>query len=260
MNLDTFRHEFKQRGSAFLTDSIILFRKPLELYNLRTGETIAVFKGRSVDPVLDYELDGVPIIKIIEKMNSIPIIPLNGGRGGSSGLDSWSGKFGHAPRGGGGDDRFDFPARLNVRMGAARTPEEALKVFREAHVKDGYESGVAVDEHGFVTRYVHGGYTSVGIWGTKGEMVYHNHPGEFGGNFSDSDLISVSSTGAKGIVASAREGDYIFVKTHHFNPSGFVKAMKNATLRGKDYTDAADKWLKANQSKYGYTYRFEKAK
>ena len=63
----------------------------------------------------------------------------------------------------------------------------------------------------------------------------------------------------RGIVASGREGDYIFVKTHKFNATGFTKAVKNATLRGKDYTDAADRWLKANQKKYGYKYSFKKA-
>lgn len=63
----------------------------------------------------------------------------------------------------------------------------------------------------------------------------------------------------RGIVASAREGDYKFVKTHKFKASSFIKAVKTARMKGKDYTDAVDRWLKANQKKYGYVYSFEKA-
>ena len=154
----------------------------------------------------------------------------------------------------------DLPARMNTRLGVNRTPEDALRAFREVHVNDNYESGIAVDEYGYVTRYVHGTATSVAIAGGKGEMVYHNHPGTKGGNFSDSDLISTSMTGAKGIVASGKEGDYKFVKSHKFNAAGFIKAVKSAQMRGKDYDDAADRWLKANQQKYGYKYGFTKAK
>lgn len=260
MRIDIFRHEFKQLGGVMLTDGIALFRKPLELYDMAEGKTLAVFTGKNLDPVLSFALGEKTVQQIIEGWANIPRLALNGGRGSGSGIGDWSGKFGHAPRErGSGQDKSDLPARLNTKIGVTRSPEDMLKAFREAHVNDSYESGVAVDEHGFVTRYVHGGATSVGIWGNKGEMVYHNHPGEKGGNFSDSDLLSTALSAEKGIVASGKEGDYVFVKTHKFNASAFTKAVKNATLRGKDYNDAADRWLKANQKKYGYKYRFNKA-
>ena len=260
MLIDVFKHEFKQRNGVMLTDSIVLVRKPLELYDMANDKTIAVFKGKNLDAVFAFEIDGQTVREIIEGWDAMPVIALNGGRGGGSGIGDWTGKFGHAAGGrGSGNDKSDHPARLNVKLGNARSPEDMLKAFRDAHVNDSYESGVAVDEYGYVTRYVHGGATSVGIYGGKGEMVYHNHPGEKGGNFSDSDLLSTAMSAERGIVASGREGDYIFVKTHKFNATGFTKAVKNATLRGKDYTDAADRWLKANQKKYGYKYSFKKA-
>lgn len=89
-------------------------------------------------------------------------------------------------------------------------------------------------------------------------MILHNHPS--GGAFSDSDLISASLGNEKGIVASGKNGDYIFQKNGgHFKATDFVKAVKSAKLKGTSYDDAVDKWLKANQKKYGYRYEFKKA-
>ena len=84
-------------------------------------------------------------------------------------------------------------------------------------------------------------------------MIVHNHPS--GGAFSDSDLISMSmQTRTSGIIASGKKYDYKIEKGSHFKASAFTKAVKNAKMKGKDYDDAADKWLKANQKKYGYKY------
>lgn len=60
-------------------------------------------------------------------------------------------------------------------------------------------------------------------------------------------------------MASAKEGDYKFVKGTHFKAAEFTNAVKTATLKGKDYSDAVDKWLKRNQKRYGYKYSFTKA-
>lgn len=256
MQIEQFKREFEELNGVYaIPDKVVLTREPLELLDLATNRVIAVFEN--LDEALAFDINGKTLEQRVASWTEITF-KRDGGRGGSSGLSTFS--FGHASGGGGGSDTLDLPARMNVRLGINRTPEDTLRAFREAHVNDGYESGVAVDEQGFVTRYVHGGATSVAIYGKKGEIVYHNHPGQFGGNFSDSDLISTSLSGERGIVASAREGDYKFVKTHKFNASGFIKAVKSAKMRGKDYTDAADRWLKANQKKYGYTYSFTKAK
>lgn len=177
---------------------------------------------------------------------------------GSSGKDGESTfKFGHAPHGhGDGRDTPDFPSRVNIHTRTA-SPEQTLEAFRRLHVNDRTESAFTVDEQGFVTQYVHGGATSVGIVGRRGEMVYHNHPS--GGAFSDSDLISVSMTAAKGIVASGRNGDYIFQKSNGFKANEFVKAVRNAKMTGKTYDEAVDRWLTRNQKKFGYKYVFKKA-
>lgn len=255
MFIEKFKRDFQQLNGVYVTGKAVLLREPLEIFDLDKNETIAVFED--LDEALHYELDGKTLEQHVSNWTEITF-KRDGGRGGESGMSTFS--FGHASGGGGGNDQADFPARINTKVNVKRTPEDTLRAFREAHVNDAYESGVAVNEYGFVTRYVHGGATSVSIAGTKGEMIYHNHPGKIGGNFSDSDLISTSMSAERGIVASAREGDYKFVKTHKFKASEFVKAVKTAKMKGKDYNDAADRWLKANQKKYGYEYSFTKAK
>lgn len=40
----------------------------------------------------------------------------------------------------------------------------------------------------------------------------------------------------------------------HFKADTFAKAVVKAKARGKDSSDATDKWLKRNQKKYGYRF------
>ncbi len=239
-----------------LNDHFILFRKPLEVYDLETDKS---FSYKTLDEALRHVIDGITIAEIIRNAtpDSLFSLVLDGGRGGDS--DGWEGGFSHADDKGNEKDKSweDFPARANHQIRAKNT-EEALKAFRRLHVNDDYESAFSVDANGYVTKYVHGNAHSVSIVGNKGDMVYHNHPS--GGNFSDADLISTSLTHERGVVASGKHGDYIFTKGTHFKANAFVKAVRNAKLKGKDYDDAADKWLKRNAKKYGYTYQFKKAK
>lgn len=249
-----------RQGGARLTDSLILFRKPLQAYDLDSDETTYF---DTLADLFAHVVGNQTVKDIISaaKPEDIFKLQLDGGRG--SGSDNWTGKFSHASQSGNGRDKTksDFPARVNGIIDV-KNEAEALKAFRQLHVADDYESAVTVDENGYVTQYVHGNSTSVGIWGRKGEIVYHNHPsfgGEKGGNFSDMDLISTAASAERGIVASAKEGDYKFVKGTHFKAAEFTKAVKTATLKGKDYSDAVDKWLKRNQKRYGYKYSFTKA-
>lgn len=244
------------QGGARLTESLILFRKPLQAYNLASDETTYF---DSVNDMFAFVAGSRTVRDIISeaKPDDIFRLVLNGGRG--SGADSGREfKFDHAKGGKGGEIAYksDFPARANTAI-KSKNVDEALKVFRQMHANDDYESAFAVDANGYVTHYTHGGKTSVMIPSNPGDMIYHNHPS--GGNFSDTDLINTATSKERGIIASGRYGDYKFEKGTHFNAAGFVKAVRNATLKGKDYSDAADKWLRRNQRKYGYRYSFTKA-
>lgn len=256
MRIEHFRYLFNRLNGFYLKKNVIMFRKPVEIWNEVTGEGV---KFKTVDDALNYVMDGETVRSIIERSESLYIPPIEGGRGAGSGGNK-SFKFGHASdgRGGGGDiDEQLLPAYANTKI-KNKSLEGALAEFKRNHLLADKEFAYEVDDQGFVHQYVAGGPTSVGIWGSntsknRSTMIIHNHPS--GGAFSDSDLISASmDRRAKGIIASGKNYDYKFEKGTHFKASEFTKAVKSATLTGKDYSDAADKWLKKNQKKYGYKY------
>ena len=262
MDINTFMHYLRICGGIKLNNCYVLFRS-LCLYDLEKGADIKSFDD--FRDVLSYELDGKTIREHIDilTVQDVTAIELDGRGTSKAGSDSGNDddkefRFSHATDGHGKDRTApDLPARVNVKVANAdKNPEAALRAFRDLHVSDDYESAIAVDAQGFVTQYVHGNAHSVRIRGRSGEMIYHNHPS--GGAFSDSDLISTSLSPEKGIVASGKNGDYIFAKGSHFKAEGFVKAVRRAKLKGATYDDAVDRWLTDNQKKYGYTYHFDK--
>ena len=251
-----FLHEFRQSGGVRLSEDYILFCRPLDLYNLETDKTV---NFKNMKEAYQYRIGERTIKEIIDDSDiHIFDLQLDGGRGARSG-EKKQFRFSNA----GGNDKDnstpDLPARLNVKLSIKnKSPEGMLKEFAKLHSKSGIEYGVTVDENGYVTRYVEGNTSSVGIWGSRGEMVYHNHPS--GGNFSKNDMLSTTYSAEKGIVASGRNGDYIFVKSGHFKANAFAKAVNSARPSGNSYDDAIDNWLRKNQKKYGYTYEFRKTK
>lgn len=252
-----FLHEFKLSNAVKLTNTYILFRNPLELYNLETDKTIPF---KNISQAYDFKIGDKTIFDIISNA-SIDIfkLHLDGGRGASSGGNKQF-RFSDAGSGGEKDNtRPDIPAKLNTKLSIKhKSVEGMLNEFAKLHAKSDREYGATVDRDGYVTSYVIGNKSSVAINGKRGEIVFHNHPS--GGAFSKSDMLSVSHSAERGIVASGKNGDYIFVKGGHFKTNEFVKAVNNARPTGKNYDDAIDKWLRKNQKKYGYTYDFKKSK
>lgn len=251
MTLGTFRYEFKRRyGVRF--KNYILFRN-YELFNLETSESI---RFKNLEEALDYEISGKQIRIYVEEMTLQDLnITLNGGRGADFGNSVF--KFSDAKGSKKGNDKSDFNSRANTQI-KEKNFDAALKFFRQLHIDPEREHAFSVDENGYVHNYVHGNRTSVSIPGRKGEMIFHNHPSN--GNFSKADMLSTSLSGAKGIVACGKNGDYVFVKTNKFKANEFVKAINTAKLVGKNYDDAVGNWLTANQKKYGYNYEFRESK
>lgn len=90
MHIDKFEHDFNKLNGVYATDRVILFRNPLELYDMSTGQIIAAFK--SLDEALAYEINGKTLEQRIASRAEI-VFPIdNGGRGGSSGM-GFSGKW-----------------------------------------------------------------------------------------------------------------------------------------------------------------------
>lgn len=67
MHILKFRYDFARVNGIYITKDIIMFRRPIELYNLDTGETLATF--RDVDEALRFEVDGKTIAEIIDGMD-----------------------------------------------------------------------------------------------------------------------------------------------------------------------------------------------
>lgn len=248
-----FRHEFKQANGVRLTENHILFRKPLELYDLKNDVSI---KFKNLDEAYKFKIGDKAIEDIIADATiDIFKMTLEGGSGSSAPQKTF--KFSNASDGGKDKTRADLPARMNTKI-KTKTEADAIKHFRNTHANDNYESAITIDKDGFVTKYVHGNAHSVSISGRKGELVIHNHPS--GGNFSKADLLSTSIGVEAGVVASGKHGDYILKKGTHFKANDFTKAVNKAQMKGTSYDNAVDKWLKKNQKKYGYNYEFRKAK
>ena len=256
MRIEHFRYLFNRELDVFYLDkNIMIYKKPFSIENGETGESVTF---KTLDDVLEYRIGNETVRQIIEKMDKPYIPPLNGGRGADSGSNKTF-SFSHAnDSGGSGNDKQLLPATANTKI-KAKTLDGALAEFKRNHLDSDHEWAYEVDSNGYVHQYVEGAAHSVGIGASakvgKGQktMIIHNHPS--GGAFSDSDLLSVSAQKrAKGIIASGKNYDYKFEKGTHFNAQGFSKAVKTAKMKGKNYDDAVDKWLKSNQKTYGYKY------
>nr|DAJ65624.1 MAG TPA: protein of unknown function DUF2466 [Caudoviricetes sp.] len=249
MRIEHFRYCFSRLNGFYLKEHLIMFRKPLELWNEQTGES-NTFK--TIEDALKYKIDGETIEDIILSTDTLYIPPINGGRGSSG--ESKTFKFSHAKGDGRGDkSRGLLPAYANTRI-KTKNIETAMRDFRKNHVDSDHEWAYEVDGQGYVHQYVEGNKSSVRI-GSRGRntIILHNHPN--GGAFSDADLISTAmDRQSSAIVASGKKYDYIFKKGTHFKSNSFVKAVKTATMSGKDYDTAVNNWLKKNQKKYGYKY------
>lgn len=267
MQIDKFKQQFKRLNGVFFEGDWVLFRNPLQLYNLKTEETI---NFDCLEDALNYRLNGKTLEKQVASWEAIIFPVEHGGRGSGSGL-GFSGKW---PSAGGGNSpdksSSDLPARMNTKIGVNRTYNDMLKAFIDAHGSAAEEHGVVVDAYGFATKYRHGNAGSIsGLTGNGTEIAIHNHPKDGWPTFSKEDIINTAMGTRRGIVAVSTTtgrsadtakyaGTYTFEKGTHFNASGLVKAINNANLSGKDYNDAVNKWLKANQKKYGYKYSYSK--
>ncbi len=268
MQIDVFKKHFKKLNGVYATDKVVLFRNPLELYNLSTNQVIASFN--SLEEALNFKIDGKTLEERISAWTEIVFPVEHGGRGSSSGM----GFEGGWPSAGGGNEKdktvADHPARMNVKVGVQRTYEDMVKAFTDTHADADVEHGVVIDAYGFATKYRHGNPTSIsGLDGNGTEIAVHNHPAGGWPTFSKEDVVNTALGTRRGIVAvsgtkgrspetAKYAGTYSFVKSNNFNASGLVKAINTARLSGADYNDAVNKWLKANQKKYGYKYSYSK--
>ena len=247
MTLQFFDELLKANNAIGITPDIVVFND-YELYNHSTKE------AKQYSNIFDLTDDNPDIKEIILNTETF-YNPIDGGRGANSGV--MGGGFGHAGGSGGGGGKTLLNAELNVDTNQRHSVNAILKRFQNKYGDADHEYGVSVDTLGYVHKHVEGGATSVSITGNKGEIIIHNHPS--GGNFSDSDLLSVSRTQEAGIIATSsntsKKATYRFEKTSHFKPKEFEKAVRQAKWPAHySYDKGADWWLRKNAKTYGYKY------
>lgn len=251
MEIGRFRWMFKNNNAIPLNDELVLWRKPLELWNQNTNEVIATFK--TLEEALDFDLGMETIRELIERTEAF-YFKYHGGRGAGSG--AMGGGFGgNDGLGGNGFKQSLFNAEFNAINNADNSFDKTLKNFQDKYLNADHEFGIAVDDLGYVHKHIEGTSGAVAINGGKGQTIIHNHPKDGWGNFSDADLLSTAMGSEKGIVATGGKGTFKFQKNGNFKANEFAKAVKSAKWPTKyNYDQGADWWLKNNAKKYGYTY------
>lgn len=254
MTKSQFKFAFgKKHGVSFFTliPGVTVFRKPLQIWIEETNQEI---RFKTIDELLDYQLDGAKVIDIISGMESLSgDMNLYGGRGGESSPQGEY-RFSGASDTNLGRDIRRLPAEANTKI-KTKTYEEALKQFQTKFANSDHEYAYEIDRQGYVHAFNEGGKHAVNVANmtSRNNIIVHNHPS--GGHFSDADLLNMAQTRTSGVVAVGNKKTYTVTKNGgHFKATEFTKAVKTAKMKGKDYDDAVHKFLKANQKKYGYTY------
>lgn len=249
MTIQHFQKLLNGNNGVQISINLIVFSN-YELYVIDTDKTK---KYNSLEELITDNKDVKEIILNTDEF----YYSYGGGRGASSGSGENRKAFGHARGGNGGKNETLLNAELNLGTAGGNSVENVLKRFQDKYGKADREYGIAVDENGYVYKHIKGGKHSVAIDGNKGQTLIHNHPS--GSHFSDTDLISISLSKAKSIIATSSnskiKGTYTFTKGKHFKANEFVKAVKKATVsKNLTYNQGINKWLKENAKKYGYTY------
>lgn len=68
MKISDFKRIVKLTNGFYLTDDVIMFRKPVELWNEKTNESV---KFKSIDEALEYKLDGIKVKDMIANLNEL---------------------------------------------------------------------------------------------------------------------------------------------------------------------------------------------
>lgn len=156
--------------------------------------------------------------------------------------------------------------------GASASVGETARAAEAKIAQNDYETGLIIDQQGFVLAAYKGGKSSVNFGAdsdkVRGNVVTHNHPS---GSpvFSVADVRSSAILGAHGIRATTLANGTAYLKSanHRADWSGFAKAyeaempkLSASALKtggGKSAYKVYHDWYKANASKYNLEFSLE---
>lgn len=128
--------------------------------------------------------------------------------------------------------------------------------------QNSYETGVIVDQYGFVLAAYKGTRGSVNFAGesykVRGNIVTHNHPSG-SAVFSVADIKVTGSLGGVGIRAATKtNGTASLVKvSQRADFEGLAGEYRRFLSHGRSVKEAQD-WLSQNAGKYGLKFKVEK--
>lgn len=273
MEILDFRKELGERVGIALDSKYVLFQD-YELYNSETNESV---NFKEFDELLDYKVEDKTIKEMIEEKKNVCEEDY-GGRGAYSsskrGGSLFSGKGARSAGRGSGESMKPLPpAYINsITGGRYKSLEKTSNEFGKKFLNEGREYAGVIDEQGFALDYTKGNKASVQHLERPGAWSIHNHPSKvlnakakngtvYYNAPSGPDLRNWALGKGKGtiVVASGNRTRYTMTKSNNFKGKDFVKGMKGAKSTGyKNYDSDVDKWLKANQKKYGYKYSKKK--
>lgn len=134
---------------------------------------------------------------------------------------------------------------------------QAITDFRTQYANADIEYGASINDRGKISKAVKGNKNTVETPRKNGEVSIHNHPS--GGVFSQQDIQGVTLNSTKGTVVVTNKGTYYFIKTKDFDGVALESRLRKGAWFGADNKYRED-WLKDNQKKYGYFYKFEGVK
>lgn len=141
------------------------------------------------------------------------------------------------------------PAATNTK---SNIPEKALSTCREVEAKTvnrKTEKMTLVDDDGNIVLEKSGGKGSVRFGGYEtahmGPTVTltHNHPGEFGGTFSGSDITTFTKYDLRAVRAVGKEGTYSLERTSQ-------SSFSQGAVFNRDYGKVSDKSIRALKSEF----------
>lgn len=276
MRLNEFRRILKREINSWnINDRFTLYRKN---YTVWDSELDVEYTHKTLDEALNFEVDGIKLLTMLENLPDDYFDNFNYGGGSGSGSGERmpvgrGGRIGGIPKPLAPSIRNTSTDRLVGNGGRAKSVDDAIRDFDNAHRNSKKEHIVSIDDNGYVTEYNRGTSDEVGLFNRQKSGNYHtihNHPdvnGKRGANFSSQDLKTFSSNKREiSMTVTDSKSMFKITKGSHFDSKGFDQAVKRLEKRGvgvgglkgenerERYTKGMNKWLKINSKRFGYTY------
>lgn len=162
---------------------------------------------------------------------------------------------------GGAESERQLAAYYQTISGNRVSQEQTFARVEPMIASHTYETGLIVDEYGFVLAAYKGGQNSVNFGSdsglVRGNTITHNHPSGAAA-FSVADIATTGSLGGVAIRATTKGNGTAVLEAASNNPRWSAMASAYNSFLGNGRTvSQAQSWLSENASRYGLRFRLE---